>query len=151
MVECEARTAHEKDDHHQLHVDAYLEAKSAFLRKVSQAKEVHRRTKEAGLYYPATIAANLFYYVFESRDERQYLEKANQLLERAIVVEPLVVLELAVWRAACLLHPPMPLKDLSDHIAWIDHGWKAEKARRRHDAMVEVVLKNVAPFFLESK
>jgi hypothetical protein len=69
------------------------------------------------------------------------LELQNEL----VVSDPLVHLELALWKAACELSPPIPFAHSLEWKAWYFGGWKDLKAQKRRDPLTSVT-ELVAPF-----
>jgi hypothetical protein len=59
--------------------------------------------------------------------------------------EPLVLLDLALWKASCELHPPESVVTPLAWKAWLGHGWKAKKTTSRGDPLHGIVAL-VAPF-----
>lgn len=58
----------------------------------------------------------------------------------------LSLLELKLWKTACLLNPPRVLSDMTSFFFWMDSGWKMNKAAMRHHELITVVMDNVVPF-----
>jgi hypothetical protein len=59
--------------------------------------------------------------------------------------EPLVLLDLALWKASCELHPPESVVTPLAWKTWLGHGWKAKKPTSRGDPLLGIVAL-VAPF-----
>jgi hypothetical protein len=67
--------------------------------------------------------------------------------DRVIWMTQLVLLELALWKIACILHPPAKLyTSVTALFAWMEKGWKENKETMRHDELIHVVMQNVMPF-----
>ena len=60
--------------------------------------------------------------------------------------ETTTLLELAVWKAACLINYQHPIKDLFELRDWWNHGWNANKSECRRHPLLDAVLTNVSPF-----
>ena len=59
--------------------------------------------------------------------------------------EPMVLLELALWKAACELNPPVQFAHSLEWKAWYHCGWKDLKAQMRRDPRTSITAL-VAPF-----
>lgn len=139
---------HEKGDYHRLQVEQRVQALIGFNNKCKQVGALCPNVRTIQSHPPCVL--KLFWYVFDPASEPSWLEAVRSELDHLVKVEPLVLLELTVWKLTCQLHPPKPLRSISDHLTWFAKGWKAEKAVRRHDAMIEVIMKHVAPFCIKA-
>ena len=101
------------------------------------------------------LESMLFRYVYHPEknpyEKTALLKQAERAIQQTKRNEPYVLLELALWKAACILHPPEGrIRDATSFFTWASGGWKANKGAMRHDAMIGSVIENVMPF-LEGK
>jgi hypothetical protein len=59
---------------------------------------------------------------------------------------PLLILELKLWKSACVMNPPTPMKDMTNTVVWMTTGWKYNKAAMRRHEMITVVMQGVIPY-----
>lgn len=82
-----------------------------------------------------------------SPDDGGALEEARTKLRRYELMERTSLLELAVWKTACLNYPdPKPLRSLLDIQDWIKEGWKASKGNMRAAQDIPIIVKLVLPY-----
>jgi len=82
-------------------------------------------------------------YVYDDAD---VLEEARILHGKYKKQEQLVVLELTLWKAACILHPPENAKHVLALYQFFSGDWKAKKEAMRRDRLIGCVIENVLPF-----
>jgi hypothetical protein len=58
----------------------------------------------------------------------------------------MALLELKLWKTACILYPAKPLPDMISVYFWMSGGWKSNKQSMRHHELITVVIENVMPF-----
>lgn len=73
----------------------------------------------------------------EQPDGPNYMEEAETLLSKYEEKERMFLLELAVWKAACIV------------VASSMAGWHENKEECRNDNMIEIVLKHVRSFLVQ--
>jgi hypothetical protein len=71
------------------------------------------------------------------------LTKAVDLFMRNTLV---VLLELKLWKTACIVHAPESLKGMRAVVHWMDEDWKEKKAAMRCHELVHVGMHNILPF-----
>ena len=71
-------------------------------------------------------------------------EQIQQLRRKFERHEPLVQLELILWKNACLVNIPETIQSPFNYL--LRGGWKEEKRVHRHDAMIGTVIQHVLPF-----
>jgi hypothetical protein len=74
-----------------------------------------------------------------------YLHRLRNRVDTKLMNEGLVILELAVWRAQCILQLPKNA-DCLTAMQWTNAGWKASKAAQQVSAAMRTIVKNVALF-----
>ena len=57
---------------------------------------------------------------------KKHFKKAIEDFNRK---EPIVLLELALWKAACLLNPPESVKDLASIYTYFNGVWKGARKK----------------------
>jgi len=96
-----------------------------------------------------------FQYVVNIRRDdgarQELLKQATRLIQEYKRKEPFVLLELALWKAACLLHRPTDadhwfMRDVTSFLAWSKDGWKVNKGSTRSQLLIDTVMRNVKPF-----
>jgi hypothetical protein len=93
---------------------------------------------------PSSIKILLGKYIIDDGDEDS-IHEATKICHRYFKQEPIVILELALLKVACLLNPP--LRDGIDFIHYcVCGGWKQYKSNMRHDSMIDIVITNVLPY-----
>ena len=58
----------------------------------------------------------------------------------------LVVLELMLWKAACILNHSQGFSNATSFLIWMSEGWKVNKAAMRRNELITVVMENVKSF-----
>jgi hypothetical protein len=89
-------------------------------------------------------------------DELSLLGQAKTLLQKYEQMERLSLLELAVWKAACISHATrievdskMNIKSAHDAILCVakhQHTWKKYRTETRKSIAIEIIIKHVLPF-----
>ena len=101
------------------------------------------------LGYVPELIKELFvkYYMDEKTKQSIYIE-ARRLCDSYVKNEPLVLLELALWKNACLIRNPT--QDITARGGMVHYllcgGWKENKLASRHDQLIEIAITNVLPF-----
>jgi hypothetical protein len=83
-----------------------------------------------GLYnsWKDSVYAQLYRDLFKApNDEKDYLFKAKQPLAHYQLMDQTSLLEFAVWKAVCILHPPTPHMRYYSWKSWETSGWKESK------------------------
>jgi hypothetical protein len=72
-------------------------------------------------------------------------ETMEALLCKHEKMEQVSLLELAVWKASCVMDKS---EDLTYYamLAWKSNGWKESKAKMRHSNAIDVIIHNTLPF-----
>jgi hypothetical protein len=96
------------------------------------------------------IEAILFQYchyghLYESKANTT-LKAATKLHKKYMILERLSCLELAVWKAFCLLKLTRPLNTYDDCLWWLSKGWKDNKPCMRHNPGIYIIMTHVTPF-----
>jgi hypothetical protein len=97
------------------------------------------------------------YMKLDTRDDEELLlGQAQTLLQKYEQMERLSLLELAVWKAACISHAgqveldsKMSMKSVHDAIlcaAKHQHTWKKYRTETRKSNAIEIIIKHVNPF-----
>ena len=88
-------------------------------------------------------------------EENQWLiEKAKDLLERYKDLERISLLELAVWKFACLTADPKnhgEIKSIVDWSRWYTNGWKEHKKRLYRCNQIVILMKAIVPFLQDKE
>jgi hypothetical protein len=79
------------------------------------------------------------------------LRSATALLEKYEQRERISLLELAAWKATCILHPELrpPAIKRKGYLAWLDwarNGWKENKAALRNANELSIIVMSIMPF-----
>ena len=73
-------------------------------------------------------------------------EKTRDLLERYENLELITVLELAAWKASCMINGPILNGPPTTFIHWISDGWKQTKKDHYKCNEMEIIVSSVVPF-----
>ena len=94
------------------------------------------------------VQACLFRYLsLQGEADTNNLQQAHVILNKYEHWEGIALLELAVWKAICLVEmPPEACGDYYAAKAWLDSGWKILKPAQRQSNAVDIVLSRVVPF-----
>jgi hypothetical protein len=93
------------------------------------------------------VCARLFWYMLSTPSEsNEQLEDAKAMISKLKYRERVGLLELAVWRSACLMHAPKHEMAFADWIEWYRKGWKADKTRMRRSNAISIIMARVLPF-----
>jgi hypothetical protein len=126
------------------HRSATTNCEAALNRYYDRSKDAYEVWKGLyGLTPSPSLAKAIMSHLFQDGIRALSLQR---LIAEATVFKwntALVLLELAMWKAACQLSFPT-LMDVSSAVAWLSHGWKANKSCLRHNEMVTVVMQNVS-------
>jgi hypothetical protein len=91
----------------------------------------------------------------------QRLDDIGRLLDEYVFLEQVSLLELAVWKAACIMQldeeddeksefaadePKPKRRTLLEVLEWMNTGWKSQKAKTRSSNSIEVIMVAVLPF-----
>ena len=80
-----------------------------------------------------------------SEHSENIFEKITELCTLYKHREPIVQLELSLWKMACFTNPPDTM--MLDPVNYFSRGgWKKTKAASRHDPLISIVITNVLPF-----
>lgn len=90
------------------------------------------------------MKSKLLHFVFNPDEPLVTMERT---LERYEYMDRLVLLELAVWKAACLLRRPKgPINDCIDMMEWMATGWMELKEEARASTMFTIIVPHVIRF-----
>jgi hypothetical protein len=94
------------------------------------------------------IYGKLYRAIFKNNydDKTDYLQQAKDALLKYEVIEGVCLLELAIWKAICILHPSEPSTDYYFWKKWMERGWKINKRTMRRSRDISIVMENVLPF-----
>lgn len=83
----------------------------------------------------------------DDESEQTLYEIVEQVLFEYELNETVSLLELAVWKFACLTSQPIgPYRDHIDSLLWLSYGWKAKKREMRLTNDIATVVTRVLPF-----
>jgi hypothetical protein len=135
------------------HLKKVKEINEALTQYMSLSSDIHKLVVETCDHQPGPkLHAQMLLYLFNETAKRfdpSSLSQIRTLVERLKQDTRLVLLELTLWKSACILNPKEPFKDVLSTILWVSNGWKANKVAMRHHGMVNVVIENVVPFLGE--
>ena len=97
---------------------------------------------------PDSIKELFAKYFMDKGTKHTICIEARQLCNSYIKKEPLVLLELALWKTACLCNPSSQEDFTASGMVqfFLLGGWKKNKTTSRHNQLIEIVLTNVLPF-----
>ena len=143
----QAKQEHCKDSLHLIKLERAKKLRQRACGKLCCAQLLSQKMDTVGA--PVSLRADLARYLFNPTlagpSDSTLVRKMKAQLDQIERNEPTTLLELAVWKAACLISDSAP-KDHYGLRNWWNHGWKAGKASCRRHALIEVVLSNVMPF-----
>ena len=84
-------------------------------------------------------------HIFEVENGSNCLARAKRLCLRYKKEEPITLLEMALWRTACILNPSDNDKKNMIHFC-LCGGWKKHKEARRNDKIISIIIECVLPF-----
>jgi hypothetical protein len=96
----------------------------------------------------------LYRDTFKKRDNNQnYYDTATTKIVEYEHADRIALLELAAWKAVCILNPPNPsiLKTYHSWKAWESKGWKSIKETVSDANEIGIVVQRVLPFLCEQK
>jgi hypothetical protein len=142
------RNAHLNDPLHVQRAQAAVAARNAIHARFLDVLRFGKDLRDFGS--PVAMKSMICDYIFQptvsgiNTPSLNMIKKLSASLRRN---EPLVLLELALWKAACMIHPPSPLSDPESYLLWINGGWKSHKTAMRSHAWT-LIVSYVAPFLL---
>jgi hypothetical protein len=90
------------------------------------------------------VNAKLLRYVLHPKEA---LDAVETLLEQHEQLDRVALLELTVWKAACLALPlKCSIRDGMDMMDWLSVGWEEWKDETRMSAMFTVIMPRVVRF-----
>ena len=135
---------HKNDATHTENINSGNSAARLYLSRSKNAQKF-RADIEGSQAENDPIHSQILSYLFEDEHLWAY-EKLVAQVERFRWKIVLSLLELKLWKTACILYPPHASKDVTDVLFWMKYGWKANKAAMRHHECITVVMENVIPF-----
>jgi hypothetical protein len=84
------------------------------------------------------------------------MTSAEEVVQKALTIcylkECLGALELAIWKAMCLVQaPPIAVADLHLWVEWCRLGWKVHNGPVRHRSSLAIIMSSVIPFVDQSE
>jgi hypothetical protein len=117
--------------------------------------ELQHRADQLGLRaWRADVESKLFWILLNAANDRggfQMIPSARALVEKYERRERMALLELAVWKAVCILHPErcdiaVKRKGYLAQQNWARHEWREHKAALRTANEIDIVITCVLPF-----
>jgi hypothetical protein len=91
------------------------------------------------------VRANLCLYLGSiGKDKAAFTRAVNDIFKYEHM-ERISLLELGVWKAACILDKDES-KKIHEMMEWVNHGWKQNKTRLRHSTATTVIVESVLGF-----
>jgi hypothetical protein len=78
-----------------------------------------------------------------SKDSKWEIQEA--LVDKFEKMEQLSLLELAIWKAACIMEKTEELT-YYEMLEWKSRGWKESKSKMRRSNAIDVIIQNTMPF-----
>ena len=75
--------------------------------------------------------------------------QTKELLQLYEELVPLILLDLAAWKAACIIRGPILHCSPTSCLLWLSEGWKKSKQDHFHCNEMEIIVSSVAPFLYE--
>jgi hypothetical protein len=135
------RANHEKGLEHQHKAEELLTKRSARYKRFIASDRLRIRMRRFGS--PESMKTLLWQNAVE-KSSSTVIDRAARMCVRYEKKEPLVMLELALWKACCFLNPPRDPNEGMDY--YLHGGWKRAKANNRSDPLIGSVMVNVLPF-----
>jgi hypothetical protein len=117
----------------------YILKRSDRIKNLVEADKINMEMKRYGS--PKPVKELLDEYLFEDSNN---LQKAKELCLFYKAQEPVVLLELVLWKNACFLNHARGTVDVVNY--FVGGGWKSHKEANRHNALIETVVERVVPF-----
>jgi hypothetical protein len=110
--------------------------------RINKFAQFDRKMIEMAAYGPSNYVKIAMADFMDGSKDFQALEKCCNWQKEQ---EPIVLLELTLWKRVCLLNAPegTPRSTME---YFCGGGWKKEKAAHRCDPMIGTVITNVIPF-----
>lgn len=123
-----------------------IEAERAFLNRRKEVSTRKPRISKLGARaWRDSVNSALLTYLMDN-DRASYV-LAEKLIVKYEYMEPVSLLELAVWKSVCqIAHPPDNANDAIFWQRWLNAGWKAKKNEMRPSNAIFIVMTNVLPF-----
>jgi hypothetical protein len=137
------RAAHLADPLHVQRADILVQERN---RAINRFCWLLQHKEDVSHYRSPALNSFICYHIFGSPASQDGTEQAIlQLLKELRLAEPLVQLELALWKAACELSPLADNLSSLEWKTWSCSGWKQLKSAKRSDPLTGVTAL-VAPF-----
>jgi hypothetical protein len=115
---------------------------------------LRHRSDQLGLKaWQMDVESKLFWTLLNRRfeDPGTALVSATALLEKYEQRERISLLELAAWKATCILHPELRPAGIKrkGYLAWLDwarNGWKENKATLHNANEISIIVTSIMPF-----
>jgi hypothetical protein len=131
-----------------LHEKRYGETNKVAKAYMERSLQVHKlliTCQEFGCA-PEQFRSHIVAYLFQEPNAIS-LEQLEGQIHRLRWKIVLSLLELALWKSACILNPPILITGVSNVLFWVaGDAWKELKPKMRRHELVTVVMENVIPF-----
>mmetsp|Transcript_33675 Transcript_33675/g.34165 ORF Transcript_33675/g.34165 Transcript_33675/m.34165 type:complete len:230 (-) Transcript_33675:76-765(-) len=136
------REEHKNDHHHKKLLSKVEAEQRKGIGQLMEMENVKYNLNRLGISPPEPIKTLILKSFFE--EDPTYMHEAQKLVLDYERLEPLVILELALWKASCLINPPKYVDPIN---YFARSGWKKTKKTFRHDPLIGIVIPNVISFF----
>lgn len=136
-----AYNEHAQDPWHVQAVGRLVERRFSRFTRLVEADRLIREFGEEALKLPLPMKSLLYEHTFGNEST---IQKARDWSVNYTAKERLVALELAIWKAACLLHSTDQTRDVANF--YLYGHWKVNKKATRHHSIIESIMVNVVPF-----
>jgi hypothetical protein len=139
------RTAHAQGDEHLDRVRYMINQRKLGFSNFVKAQRLFSQHGHRSYIFTSKVQKLVFQYIFEDPSFSSTLDCAKRICIRYEREEPIAMLEMALWRTACILNPTK--EDSQDMVHYcLCSGWKKNKNTHRHHSMIGIILKAVLPF-----
>jgi hypothetical protein len=138
-------SVHRNSKAHQDHLTLANAAAKSFFERSLQVHKLLVECEGLGAKHDH-LRLQMLSFLYQEPDACSYesLESQLQLFKWQLT---LMLLELAVWKYACIMTPPTLVTSITNALFWVaSDGWKKNKAAAHCHKMIAVVMENVIPF-----
>jgi len=140
------RRAHIQSDRHVNRVRYIMRNRNSRFQRFVEAIQMYKEHDLGRRYiFSPNVKELVCQHVFERETGASSLTRAKRLCVRYRKEEPITLLEMALWRTACVLNPTEADKANMVHFC-LCGGWKKHKQTHRNDKMISIVIECVLPF-----